>query len=558
MVASLYFSFTHYDLLSSPRWIGLANYKYMVQNDPFFWQAVRNTAWMVVIGLPLRLFWALLTATLLTQRVSGQRFYRTLYYLPTMVPPVAAALAFTYLLNPDLGPVNGLLAHVGIGGPLWFFDPSWSKPALVLLSLWGAGDAMIVYLAGLLDVPKTQIEAARIDGANALRRYWHVTLPSISPGDLLHARHRADLDVPDVHRGLRRRQHDLRPEGHARRAAGLAALLRDLALPAGLPLLQHGLRLSHGLGAVRGHDAVHARADQELRALGARRGQPVNAIAARQRARRQRLLQGVARHAVLIGVGIVFVSPFVFVIFTALMTRDQALTRAIWPHPFRFHNFYDVLSQQPLLRWTWNTFLVSFLSSVGVVLSCAPPAYALARMRFRGRNAVFLLVLSTMMLPIQVTIIPLYVLFSHLGWIGSLKPLIIPGFFGDAFSIFLLRQFFMTIPSALTDAARVDGASELRLLLRVVVPLAKPALVAVFLFNFLYCWNDLFAPLLYVGADPGSYTVSLGLSEFRSSRHVDYELMMAACVLFTLPVTLLFFLAQRAFVEGVTVTGVKG
>jgi multiple sugar transport system permease protein len=254
----------------------------------------------------------------------------------------------------------------------------------------------------------------------------------------------------------------------------------------------------------------------------------------------------------------VFVSPFVFVIFTALMTRDQALTRAIWPSPFRFSNFYDVLDQQPLLRWTLNTFLVSFLSSIGVVLSCAPPAYALARMRFRGRNAVFLLVLSTMMLPIQVTIIPLYVLFSHLGWIGSLKPLIIPGFFGDAFSIFLLRQFFMTIPSALTDAARVDGASELRLLLRVIVPLAKPALVAVFLFNFLYCWNDLFAPLLYLGANPDSYTVSLGLSEFRSSRHVDYELMMAACVLFTLPVTILFFLAQRAFVEGVTVTGVKG
>jgi multiple sugar transport system permease protein len=284
----------------------------------------------------------------------------------------------------------------------------------------------------------------------------------------------------------------------------------------------------------------------------------VSAIAARQRARRQRMLEGIARHAVLIGVGLVFVSPFVFVIFTALMTRDQALTRAIWPSPFRFSNFYDVLDQQPLLRWTLNTFLVSFLSSIGVVLSCAPPAYALARMRFRGRNAVFLLVLSTMMLPIQVTIIPLYVLFSHLGWIGSLKPLIIPGFFGDAFSIFLLRQFFMTIPSALTDAARVDGASELRLLLRVIVPLAKPALVAVFLFNFLYCWNDLFAPLLYLGANPDSYTVSLGLSEFRSSRHVDYELMMAACVLFTLPVTILFFLAQRAFVEGVTVTGVKG
>jgi multiple sugar transport system permease protein len=284
----------------------------------------------------------------------------------------------------------------------------------------------------------------------------------------------------------------------------------------------------------------------------------VSAIAARQRAHRKRVLNSVARHSLLIAVAIVFLSPFVFVVFTSLMTRDQALTRAIWPSPFRFQNYADVLSNEPLLRWTWNTFLIAFISSVGVVISCAPPAYALSRMRFRGRNLVFLLVLSTMMLPIQVTIIPLYVLFSHLGWIGSLKPLIIPSFFGDAFSIFLLRQFFLTIPDALTDAARVDGASELRLLLRVVMPLAKPALAAVFIFNFLYCWNDLFAPLLYLGANPDSYTVSLGLSEFRSSRHVDYELMMAACVLFTLPVTLLFFLAQRAFVEGVTVTGVKG
>jgi multiple sugar transport system permease protein len=284
----------------------------------------------------------------------------------------------------------------------------------------------------------------------------------------------------------------------------------------------------------------------------------VSAIAARQRAKRKRVLNSVARHSLLIAVAIVFLSPFIFVLFTSLMTRDQALTRAIWPHPFRFQNYADVLGNEPLLRWTWNTFLIAFLSSVGVVISCAPPAYALSRMRFRGRNLVFLLVLSTMMLPIQVTIIPLYVLFSHLGWIGSLKPLIVPSFFGDAFSIFLLRQFFLTIPDALTDAARVDGASEIRLLLRVVMPLAKPALAAVFIFNFLYCWNDLFAPLLYLGANPDSYTVSLGLSEFRSSRHVDYELMMAACVLFTLPVTLLFFLAQRAFVEGVTVTGVKG
>ena len=171
----------------------------------------------------------------------------------------------------------------------------------------------------------------------------------------------------------------------------------------------------------------------------------------------------------------------------------------------------------------------------------------------------FVLVLSTMMLPTQVTVIPLYVVFVHLGWIGSLKPLIVPSFFGDAFSIFLLRQFFLTIPSELSDAGRVDGASELQVMLRVIVPLAKPAIAAsVALFNFLYNWNDFFGPLLYLGGHTNAYTLSLGLSEFRTVRHTQWNLTMAATLLFMLPTTILFFLAQRVFVEGVTVTGVKG
>jgi multiple sugar transport system permease protein len=131
-------------------------------------------------------------------------------------------------------------------------------------------------------------------------------------------------------------------------------------------------------------------------------------------------------------------------------------------------------------------------------------------------------------------------------------------FFGDAFSIFLLRQFFLTIPEELTDAARVDGAGELQIMLRVIVPLAKPAIAAVALFQFLYSWNDLFAPLLFVGGDPNLWTLSIGLAQFRTMTQVDWNLMMAASVLFMLPVIVLFFLAQRVFVEGVTLTGVKG
>ena len=274
--------------------------------------------------------------------------------------------------------------------------------------------------------------------------------------------------------------------------------------------------------------------------------------------RRRRFLYAVAEHSLLIVVAIAFVAPVGYMLATAVMTDNQALSPRLWPNPLHPGNFIQVFRDVPLLRYTWNTMLVATLSSIGVVLSSVPVAYALSRMRWRGRQLVFVLVLSTMMLPTQVTVIPLYVVFVHLGWIGSLKPLIVPSFFGDAFSIFLLRQFFLTIPNELSDAGRVDGASELQLMLRVIVPLAKPAIAAVALFNFLYNWNDFFGPLLYLGGHTNAYTLSLGLSEFRSVRHTQWNLTMAATLLFMLPTTILFFLAQRVFVEGVTVTGVKG
>jgi multiple sugar transport system permease protein len=182
----------------------------------------------------------------------------------------------------------------------------------------------------------------------------------------------------------------------------------------------------------------------------------------------------------------------------------------------------------------------------------------LSRMRWRGREAAFIVVLSTLMLPVQVTIVPLYILFVRFGWVGTMKPLIVPLFFGDAFTIFLLRQFFLTIPSELSDAARVDGASEFQIMTRVIVPLAKPAIAAVALFQFLYSWNDFFSPLLYLISNPDLWTLSVGLSEFKGQFHVEWNLMMAASILFVLPVIVLFFLAQRAFIEGVTLTGTKG
>jgi multiple sugar transport system permease protein len=274
--------------------------------------------------------------------------------------------------------------------------------------------------------------------------------------------------------------------------------------------------------------------------------------------RRKRFLIAVANHSVVIALAIAFLAPFIFIVTTALMTNDQALSTKLWPEPFRWSNFTDVFDKAPFWRYTANSLLYAGLSTIGVLVSSVPVAYALSRMRWKGRDAVFLLVLATMMLPAQVTAVPLYVMWSKLHLVGTLWPVIIPNWFGDAFSIFLLRQFFLTIPEEYLDAARVDGCGELRILFTVVLRLAKPALAAVALFAFLYAWNDFFGPLLYTGENQAHWPISVGLSQFRTLHQVEWNLTMAATLLFMAPVIALFLAAQRAFVEGVTLTGVKG
>jgi multiple sugar transport system permease protein len=274
--------------------------------------------------------------------------------------------------------------------------------------------------------------------------------------------------------------------------------------------------------------------------------------------RRKKLLIAIADHSILIALAIMFLAPFVFIVLTSLMTTDQALSTNLWPDPLHLKNYADVFDAAPILTYGLNSFIYAGLATVGVIVSSVPVAYALARLRWRWRNAAFIVVLATMMLPAQVTVVPLYVLFSKLHLVGSLAPLIIPNWLGDAFSIFLLRQFFMTIPEEYADAARVDGAGELRVMLLVVARLAKPAIAAVALFAFLYAWNDFFGPLLYTGENESHWTLSVGLSQFHTIHQVQWNLTMAATLLFMAPVIALFFAAQKAFVEGVTLTGVKG
>jgi multiple sugar transport system permease protein len=181
LVMTAYYSFTHYDLLSSPRWIGLANYRYLFDGDQRIWPAVSNTLWMIAVAVPLNVLFAFGIALMLSRARRGVGFFRTVFYLPALVPPVAATLGFVYLLNPGTGPVNSFLGALGLPQPLWFASPAWSKPSLVMLGIWSVGNLMIIFLAAVIDVPRHLYESAELDGAGALQRMRWVTLPTISP-----------------------------------------------------------------------------------------------------------------------------------------------------------------------------------------------------------------------------------------------------------------------------------------------------------------------------------------------------------------------------------------
>ncbi|WNI15520.1 carbohydrate ABC transporter permease [Actinacidiphila sp. ITFR-21] len=280
---------------------------------------------------------------------------------------------------------------------------------------------------------------------------------------------------------------------------------------------------------------------------------------ARRTARRRQTLHWIAVHALGIAAAAFFILPFVFVLLTAVMSDNQALTRDLWPHTWQWSNFRTVWDTPGFLTWWRNTLLYAVAGTVLTVVSSLPVAYALAKFRFRGRNLVMVLVISTMMLPPQVVIIPMYLFWTkQMGMDGTLWPLIIPMAFGDAFTIFLLRQFLLTIPKEYTEAAKVDGCGELRTLLTVIVPMIRPAIAAVALFQFFSCWNDYFGPQIYASSNPAAWTLSYGLESFKGAHHTNWNLTMAATVLVMAPVIVVFFFAQKAFIEGVTLTGVKG
>ena len=282
------------------------------------------------------------------------------------------------------------------------------------------------------------------------------------------------------------------------------------------------------------------------------------ARATRKARRREDVLVWIATHALAIGLALLFVLPIVFLLLTSVMTDRQALDGSFWPSTWQWSNYKHVFQTPGFLLWWRNSLLYAGLGTALTLVSSLFPAVALAKFRFRGANLAMFVVISMMMLPPQVVIVPMYVVWSQdLGLSGSLWPLIIPLAFGDAYSIFLLRQFILTLPDEVLDAASVDGCGELRKVWHIILPMARPAMVAVGLFQFFALWNDYFGPQIYASENPSAWTLSYGLETFKSAHHSNWNLTLAATALVMLPVVIVFFFAQKAFVRGVTLTGVR-
>jgi multiple sugar transport system permease protein len=273
------------------------------------------------------------------------------------------------------------------------------------------------------------------------------------------------------------------------------------------------------------------------------------------------IVERILTHGALVFFAIVFTLPLYWMVSNALKPDPEIfLMPPKWiPSQLLWDRFVKAYTYVPFGRYTLNTLYICAYNVVATLVSCTLVAYGFARLEWKGRDTIFYVLIATMMLPYQVTLIPQYLIFSRLHWIGTFKPLNVPAWFGNPFLIFLMRQFFMTIPQELTDAARIDGTSEFGILWRILVPLCKPALATMAVFTFMWNWNDFFWPLIYLTKEK-MFTLGLGLYHFLgpSWNKTNWGLLFAAATITAIPPVLLFFFAQRTFIEGITLTGIKG
>ena len=539
VIVALAMSLTDFDIYAladrgNLRLVGLRNYAQLLQT-PLFWQALGNTLYFVVVGVPLSIGVSFGTALLLHSKVTRfQAAFRTALFAPVVTTLVAVAVIWRYLLHPHYGLLNYGLGRFGVPPIDWLGDPSWAMPAIILLAVWkNFGYNMVIFLVGLQSIPEPLYEAARIDGASAWRQFRHVTLPTARP-------HRHDGQHPD----------------HCRL---LPALRRALRHDAGGPAAEHGQRaLLHvrgrlqvvepGLGLGRGLLAVPLDLRRDRR--------PAVAVAMAGGTVMRRLAAPLVNGA-LLAISILTVLPLVWMLSVSLMSPGEASTfpPPLWPSRATLANYRELFTQAGLGRYLLNSVVLTAGVTLGSLLFNVAAGYAFAKLRFAGRDRIFKLLLGALVIPSQVAMVPLFLLLRNLGLVNTYGGIIVPAL-ASIFGIFVVRQYALTIPDDMLEAARIDGASEFRIFRSIVVPVLRPIVITLAVFTSLAAWNDFMWPLIVLN-DMDLYTLPVALASLSREHVQDNELMMAGAVLTTFPVLLVFLALQRYYIRGLTLGSVK-
>ena len=529
----------------------------MLVGDPLFWKSLWVTGFYTALSVPVSMAFAFGLASLLNKRIPGLGIFRTIFYLPSLIPVIATSILWLWMYNPDFGLFNAALGLVGIDKQKWIYSEWEVIPALVFMSMWSVGPMMIIFLAGLQDVPQQLYEAVDIDGGNAWHKLRYVTLPMMTPTILF------NLLISMVASLQTFIQPFVMTEGgpnngslffvyfiyrtafQQSRMGYASALAWALFVVVGLLSLLV-FQVLQPLGFLPWRERLMGAQGQSFRELLLRRGPGVGG-------RRVAFVACILLSAAML-------LPLAWLVRSSLMQPGQIfIFPPQWiPKSVDRPELSGRADRHPVFPLFLEYDADRDSHGSGTLFSSSLAAFGFSRLNWPGRDLIFGILLSTLMLPYIITLLPTFLLWSKIGLTNSYVPLIVPHWLGfQVFYIFLLRQFFKNLPRELDEAAIIDGAHVLQVFWFIVLPLSRPALIVVAILSALFAWNDFLDPLVYI-SDGDKYTLALGLTQFTGLFTSQWNLLMAATTVIIVPVLLVFFLTQRYFIAGVTMSGLKG
>lgn len=567
-VSSFFLSFTEYDLMSPPVFNGIENYRYMLTEDSLFWKSMGVTFAYVFLTIPLKLAFALGIAFVLNFKLRGIGFFRTAYYIPSILgSSVAIAVLWRALFAID-GLLNSFLAVFGIDAINWLGEPSLALMSVTLLRVWQFGSAMVIFLAALQNVPQSQYEAAMIDGASKWQMFMKVTVPLITPVIFFNfimqtTQAFQEFTGPYVITG----------GGPTYYTYLFSLYIYDTAFKYFDMAMAPRWRgcCSSSWRSLRRSPLSHRNTGsstppiREAKMADIQQMAPVMSDADREVARtlRREKVSRVVRYVVLIFVGLLMLYPLAWMFSASFKPNHEIFTTlGLWPAHATWDGFingWKTGTEYHFGHYMLNTFKYVIPKVVLTIISSTIVAYGFARFEIPWKKFWFATLITTMLLPSTVLLIPQYLMFREMGMLNSYLPLYLPlAFATQGFFVFMLIQFLRGVPRDMEEAAQIDGCNSIQVLWYVVVPILKPAIISVALFQFMWSMNDFIGPLIYVYS-VDKYPIALALKmSIDVTEGAPWNEILAMASISILPSIIVFFLAQRYFVQGVTSSGIKG